>query len=147
MVERGPEEHLGRRAGRIGEGEDVLHPAVIGLLDRQRFDRDPGAFECVPNPLQRKPVAHLPPDVHHLVGVARDDDDAGRALVHPQVQRVRLGSAALRETEDVEGEAAPAVDVAGLNLDVAQAFDVRHQIIARSGSAGSMPIELSAAAW
>ena len=85
--------------------------------------------------------------MHHLVGVAWDDDDAGRALVHPQVERVRIGSAALGETEDVEGEAAPAVDVAGLNLDVAQAFDVRHQIIARSGSAGSMPIELSAAAW
>src|SRR6202012_1596171 len=62
-------------------------------------------------------------------------------------ERVRIGPTASRETEDVQGEAAPAVDVAGLNLDVAQAFDVRHQIIARSGSAGSMPIEISAAAW
>ena len=32
----------------------------------------------------------------------------------------------LRETEHIEGEGPPAIDVAGLNRDVAQAFDVGH---------------------
>ena len=49
--------------------------------------------------------------MHDLVAVPGDDDDAGRALVHPQVERVVFGSAALRETEHVEREATPAVDV------------------------------------
>ena len=76
MIKRRTEEHLGRGTGRIGEGEDVLNPAVVGLLDRQRFDGDPAAFEPFPNPLQRNPVPHLPADVHNLVAVTGHDDDA-----------------------------------------------------------------------
>ena len=142
MVERGTEEYFGGGAGRIGERDGVLDSALIGFLDRQRCDRDPRAFQGVANPLQRNAVPHLPADVHHLIRLTGDDDDACKTFVHPQVERVTVGTAALRETQDIESEAAPAIDVAGLNLDVAQALDVVHQIIARSGSGGSMPIEL-----
>ena len=66
------------------------------------------------HPFQRGMVAHLPADGDDLVGLARHDDDAGRPLVHPQVQAVASGPRSLGETQHVESELTPPLDVAGL---------------------------------
>jgi len=55
-----------------------------------------------------------------------NDDDPGRALVHPQVQRRRVGSLTFGETQHAEREMPPAVDVGGRDGDVTKAFQVAH---------------------
>ena len=126
VVEHRTVEHLDGGAGRILERDHLLHPAGLGLVDGQLLERHAGAVEGCLDPLQRRAVAHLPTDGEHPVGVAGHDDDAGRALVHPQVQRRRVRALAFGETQHAEGELPPAVDIAGRNGDVAKAFQVAH---------------------
>ena len=143
-------EHLDGVARRVVERDDLLDAAGIGLGQRQFLDGNARGVQGGLHARQGRAVAHLPPDGDDPVDGRRDDDDAGRALVHAEVQRIRLGAVALREAQHAEGEVPPAVHVGGLYLDVAQALQVTHarpQISARSGPCGSTPNELSADAW
>jgi hypothetical protein len=80
-------EDLERRSRGILEGDDFLDPALVGLGGGQFLDRNTGGVQGGFDFLQRGVVAHLPADGQNSVDIARHDDDACRALVHPQVQR------------------------------------------------------------
>ena len=147
VIEHRTVEHFQRRTRGVLERDHFLDPALVCLGGRQFLERNTGGVQRDLDFLQRGVVAYLPADGQYPVDVAGGHDDACRALVHPQVQRRRVGTLALGESQDTEGELTPPVHVAGRNGDVAEALDNGHQISARSGPSGSTPNELSADAW
>lgn len=104
-------EHLQRGAGRILEGDHLFDAAGVGLLDGQFLETDTGAVQGGLDPLQRLVVTHFPADRDHPVNLAGDDDDPGRAFVHPQVQRGLVGSFPFGESQHTEREMAPTLDI------------------------------------
>ncbi len=126
VVEDGAVEHLDRGARRVAEGDRLFDAPGVGLFLRQRFDADTRGLQRLLNAKQRRPVADLPSDGDDFVGFAGDHDDPGGALVHAEVEGGRVRTGSLGESEHVEREGAPAVDVVGLDLDVTEALDVAH---------------------
>ena len=151
VVEHRAVDHLDGGAGRILEGADLLDATDVGILRRESFERHPGAVQSGLEPLERGVVPDLPAHRGHPVDLTGRHDDPGGPLVHPQVERVRIGPRPLGEPQHTKRKVPPAIQVRGRNSDVAKAFQLSHgataQIIARSGPCGSTPSELSAEAW
>ncbi len=108
VVEHRPVEHLECRTRRIFERDGFIDAPLVSLVQRQLFEGHIGARQCGPDPVQRGVVTYLPADCHQPVNVTGDDDDPGGSLVHPQVQRRRVGTLPFCETQDTKGKFAPA---------------------------------------
>ena len=126
VVQHRPVEHLQCGTGGVLERDRLLDPARVYLVGGQLLERHSGPVKGSLDPLQRGAVADLPADVDHSVGLARHHDDPGRAFVHAQIQRRRVGSLPFGEAQDAEGELPPAVDISSRNGYVAKAFQVTH---------------------
>ena len=85
VVEHRAVEHLQGVARRVVEGEDLLDAAVVGLTLGQLLVGHAGAVEGLPDLLEFGAIANLPARRDDPVGVTGGDNDAGGALVHPQV--------------------------------------------------------------
>jgi hypothetical protein len=80
-------EHLERRACRVVEGDDFLDSALVGLGRRKLLEGHTGRVQRGLDLFQPGVVAHLPTDGDDAVDFPRHHHDAGRPLVHPEVQR------------------------------------------------------------
>ena len=73
-------------------------------------------------------VAHLPAHGVEVVLLGAAQGDAAGALVEAQVEGVVVAAGAHAQVEDVVGEGAPAVEVGGVDSEVAEGPDVAHGV-------------------
>ena len=146
-------EDLERRSAGILQADAALDPAVVTQVLVHLRVRGAGLVEHLPEFGECEVVAHLPADCRDPVGIASFHGDPSCALVHPEVKRIFLGSGPRRESEYLETQLAPPIDVGGHHPYVAERCDQSHrrdppaQIITRRGPAGtSTPRDASAAA-
>src|SRR5947209_7364659 len=132
-------EDLEAVARRIREPDHLVHPAIRefgsgGLLVRGALHVQP-----VSDLLQSLSIRALPAGFREPVVLTGDDDQPGREIVHPQIQRTLGGTLTLDHAEHLEAVFAPGRHVGGLDAQISQRTDAhlappRKSIVSRLNS-------------
>ena len=121
-------EDLQALAAGVGEGDGAVDLDRLRLVVGEVAVGDAVLGEGGADAVQGYLVAHLPAHRGEVVLLGAAQRDAAGALVEAQVEGVVIALGAHAQVQHVVGEGAPAVEVGGVDSEVAEGPDVAHGV-------------------
>lgn len=128
VVEQRAVEDLEDLAAGVGKGDGAVDLDGLRLVVGEVAVGDAVFGEGGADAVEGDLVAHLPADGGEVVLLGAAQRDAAGALVEAQVEGVVVAAGAHAQVQHVVGEGSPAVEVGGVDPEVAEGSDVAHGV-------------------